>query len=136
MVEDAGAARVGEELGPEADQAPGRDEVLHPDPARAVVDHLLEPALAQGDELGDETEVLLGDVDRDVLDGLVDLAVDDLGQHLRLADGELEPLAPHHLDEHGELQLASALHLPGVGPLGRAARRSRRCRPARRRAGP
>ena len=46
-------------------------------------------------------------------------AVDLAGQHRRLADGELEALAPHHLDEHGELQLAPALHLPGVGPLGR-----------------
>ena len=41
----------------------------------------------------------------------VDLAGDDLG----LADGELEALAAHHLDQHRELQLASALHLPRVG---------------------
>ena len=38
---------------------------------------------------------------------------------LRLADGELETLAPHRLDEHRELQLAAALHLPRVGSLGR-----------------
>ena len=46
----------------------------------------------------------------------VDLAGDDLG----LADGELEALASHRLDEHRELELAAALHLPRVGPLGRA----------------
>ena len=43
----------------------------------------------------------------------------DLARHdLRLADRELEALAPHRLDEHGELELAAALHLPGVGALG------------------
>ena len=43
------------------------------------------------------------------------LAVDLAGQHLRLADRELEAFAPHQLDEHRQLQLAAALHLPGVG---------------------
>ena len=41
------------------------------------------------------------------------------GDDLRLADGELEALAAHDLDEDRELQLAAALHLPGVRPLGR-----------------
>ena len=44
----------------------------------------------------------------------VDLAGDDLG----LADGELEALAAHHLDEHRELELAASLHLPRVGAVG------------------
>ena len=101
------------------DQAPGRHQVLEAHPAGAVVDDLLHPALAQGEQLGDDAEVLLGHVDRHPVDRLVDLAVDLAGQHLGLADGELEALAAHHLDEHGELQLAPALHLPGVGPLGR-----------------
>ena len=51
--------------------------------------------------------------------GLVELAVDDPGDHLRLADGELEALPPHDLDEDRELQLAAALDLPGVRSLGR-----------------
>ena len=42
VVQQAGAARLGEELGAEADQAAGGDEVLHAHPAGAVVDHLLE----------------------------------------------------------------------------------------------
>ena len=45
----------------------------------------------------------------------MDLAVDLLRDHLRLADGELETLAPHVLDEDGQRQLAAALHLPRVG---------------------
>ena len=62
---------------------------------------------------------LVGHVDGHAVDRLVDDAVDLPGQHLRLADGELEALAAHHLDEHGELQLAATLDLPRVGPLGR-----------------
>ena len=91
-------------------------EVLHPRPAGAVVDHLLHAALAQREQLRDDADVLLGDVDRDALDRLVPLAVDVLRQHLRLADRELEALAAHQLDEHRELELAAALHLPGVRP--------------------
>ena len=47
------------------------------------------------------------------------MPVDELRHDLRLADRQLEPLAPHQLDEHGQLQLAAALHLPGVRALGR-----------------
>ena len=90
------------------------DEVLHARPAGAVVDHLLQPPLAQREQLRDDADVLLGHVDRDALDRLVALAVDLLRQHLGLADGQLEALAAHQLDEHRELQLAAALHLPGV----------------------
>ena len=40
-------------------------------------------------------------------------------EHLRLADRQLEALAAHQLDEHRELQLAAALHLPRVRARGR-----------------
>ena len=99
--------------------AAGRHEVLEPHPAGAVVDHLLHPALAQGEQLREHADVLLGRVDREPLDRLVHLAVDLARHDLRLADRELEALAAHQLDEHRELQLAAALHLPGVRPLGR-----------------
>src|SRR5438093_12762039 len=60
------------------DQPPGRDHVLEPDPALAVVDDLqhLAPPLAQG--LGHGPEVVLADVDGEVLDRLHELAVDPL----------------------------------------------------------
>ena len=106
------------QLGAEADQAAGRHEVVEAHPAGAVVDDLLHAALAQGEQLGDDAHELLGHVDGEAVDRLVDDAVDLAGEHLRLADGELEALAAHHLDEHGELQLAAALDLPGVGALG------------------
>ena len=99
--------------------AAGRHEVLEPHPAGAVVDHLLHAALAQGEQLRQHADVLLGRVDREPLDRLVHLAVDLARHDLRLADRELEALAAHELDEHRQLQLAAALHLPGVRPLGR-----------------
>ena len=40
------------------------------------------------------------------------------GEHLGLADGQLEALAAHGLHQDGELELAAALDLPGVGALG------------------
>ncbi len=40
-------------------------------------------------------------------------------EHLRLADGQFEALPAHQLDEHRELELAAALHLPRVRPPGR-----------------
>ena len=75
--------------------------------------------LADGEQLRDRAEVLLGYVDRDALDRLVELAVDLLGEHDRLADVELETLAAHLLDEDRQLQLATSLDLPGIGSIGR-----------------
>jgi hypothetical protein len=75
-------------------------------------------ALAQREQLRDDADVSSGTsiATRSTARAL---AVDLAGQHLRLADGELEAFAAHQLDEHRELQLAAALHLPRVRPLGR-----------------
>jgi hypothetical protein len=53
------------------------------------------------------------------LDGLVHLAVDLVGEHHRLADGELEALASHLLDQDRELEFTASLDLPRVRPFGR-----------------
>src|SRR2546423_1683202 len=79
------------------------DEVFHASPAGSVVDHLLHATLAQREQLRHDADVVLGDVDRDALDGLMTLAVDLAGQHLRLSDSELEAFATHQLDEDREL---------------------------------
>jgi len=47
VVKDPSAARLGQELRAEADQASRRNEVLHPHPTGAVIDHVLETALPQ-----------------------------------------------------------------------------------------
>ena len=112
---------------------PGRGSPAGPGRRRAPSGQL---ALAPGDELGDGAEVLGGHVHRQLLERLVQLAVDRAGDDLRPADGQLEALAAHRLDEHGQRELAAALHLPGVGALGGQHAQRRRCRRARRRAGP
>ncbi len=53
-----------------------------------------------------------------MFDGLHELAVDALGDDLGARDHELEAFAAHHLDEHGELELAAAEDLEGVGRAG------------------
>ena len=63
--------------------------------------------------------MLLGSVDDHVLPGLLQLAVDRLGDDLRLTDGELETFATHGLDEDGQRHLATTLDFPGVRTLGR-----------------
>src|SRR6476661_3525682 len=118
VVGDARSARLGEELGAEADEATAGHEELHADPAGAVVGHLLHAPLAGGHDLRDGAEELLGGVDGEALDGLVDLPVDLAGDDLRLADGQLVALAAHLLDEDGERELTTALDLPGVRTLG------------------
>src|SRR6478735_8028093 len=117
VVGDAGATGLGEELGAEADEATAGHEELHADPAGPVVGHLLHAALASGHDLRDGAEELLRGVDREALDGLVDLAVDLARDDLRVADGQLVALAAHLLDEDGERELTTALDLPGVRTL-------------------
>ena len=73
--------------------------------------------LRRGHQLRDRADELVGTVDGHRLERLVQLAVDGPGDHLRLADGQLEAFAAHLLDEDGQRQLATALHLPGVGPV-------------------
>ena len=117
VVQQAGAARVGQEFGAEADQPSCRNDVLHPDPAGPVVDHLFQPAFAHRQHLDDRALVLRRRVNRQALHRLVHLAVHQLGDHLRLAHRQLEALTAHDLHQDRKLQLAAALHLPGVGPL-------------------
>ena len=76
----------------------------------------MSPHAAAGPRLGDDDALkVLGHVDDQILHRLaahaVDLLRDDVGpRHL-----ELVSLAPHHLDENGQLQLAAADHLHLLG---------------------
>ena len=80
-----------------------------------MVRHLDHLALAVCEELRDGAEVFLRAVDGQLFERLVDLAVDCLGDNLRLTDGELEALATHLLDEDGESELSTTLDLPRIG---------------------
>src|SRR5439155_13030776 len=96
-----------------ADQPSCGNPELEPHAAAAVIDHLGHHAPAFADLRDDDTLMILGHVDDQVLDRLDDLAVDFFGHDVRPRDLELEALAPHHLDENRELQLAAPddLHL-------------------------
>ena len=61
---------------------------------------------------------VLGAIDDQQFQRLVQLAVDGLGQDFGLADGQLEAFAAHHFDQDGELQFAAAHHFEGVGAAG------------------
>ena len=83
-----------------------------------MVGHLDHLALARSEALDDGADEVFGDVDGEELVGLHELAVDALGDDLGARDHELEAFAAHHLDEHGELELAAAEDLEGVGRAG------------------
>ena len=82
-----------------------------------MVDHVLETALAEREQLRDHAHVVLRRVDCEPFHRLVDFPVDVPGDDLRLAHGELEAFAAHQLDENRELQLATSLHLPRIRSL-------------------
>ena len=120
VVHDPGASGVGEELRPEPDQPARRQVKLQAHAPAAVVDHARHRALPRPDQRDDDALVLLGHVDQEVFDRLEDGAVSLARDDLRPRDLQLEPLAPHHLDEDRQLQLAPAddVHLLGrVGVL-------------------
>ena len=119
LVEQRGPAGVREELAAIADQAADRQDELHPDAAVGVGRHLLEAALARGKRLLDRADVVGRDVDRDPLVRLLGLAVDRPQEDLGARGGQLEALAPHLLDEDGQLELAAAADLERVAALGR-----------------
>ena len=86
--------------------------------AAVLIVHHRHLALATGDDVDDLAGVLLGEVDREVLDGLVLDAVDLVDDHLGLADLQLVALAAHRLDEDGEVQHATPVDDPAIGRLG------------------
>ena len=113
-VHDGGAARIGQNFAAQPDQSARRHMKLQADPAGAVVDHLGHLALARAQLFNDHPEEVLGTIDDQKLQRLLHLAVDGPRKDFRLTDHQLEPLAAHHLDDNGELELAAAHHLERV----------------------
>src|SRR4029077_14159777 len=89
------------------------------DPAVRVARDLLEAALAAGDGGLDLADVVRRDVDGDALIRLLHLAADLAQEDLGSRRGQLEALAPHLLDEDGQLELATAADLEGLTRVGR-----------------
>ena len=115
VAREAGAARHRHELALEADQAAGRHAILDAHAAVAIDDHVREFRFSQSELLHHRTLVLFRDVHRQGLERLLLDAVDDLLQHLRLADGQFIALAPHVLDQDGQVQFAATGDAEHVG---------------------
>ena len=119
MVHDAGAAGVGEELRPVAEEPAGRDPEGEPHHPLPRILHLGQLAPARPQLLHDDAHVLLGHVDHQLLVRLEPLAVrPQLGDDPRPRHLELVPLAPHRLHQDAEVELAPAGDGVGIGAVG------------------
>ena len=118
VVHDTVSVGVGEELGTVAHQAAGRDAELDMGGAAVAGAHVDQLRLAGAELLHHGADVCLRHLDHEVLDRLAEHAVDGFGDDLRAADLELIALAAHGLDQDGQVQLAAAADLEGVGGIG------------------
>ncbi|KAG0772097.1 hypothetical protein G6F22_015982 [Rhizopus arrhizus] len=98
----------GLELVLETDQATGRDRVFQAHAALAVRLHVLQLALAGAQLFHHAALVDFFDVHHQLLDRLHHLAVDFLDDHFRARHGQLVAFATHVLDQHRQVQLATA----------------------------
>src|SRR6185437_3889250 len=108
VADQAGAAGQRHELALEPDQSARRYAVLQARAAVAIDRHVRELGATGAEGLHDRALVLGIDVDGQRLERLVDLAVDDLRQHLRARYGKLIAFAAHILDQDRQVQLAAA----------------------------
>ena len=136
VVQQAGAARLGEELGADAEQAARRDLELDAHAAGAGVDHVGHLAAALLQLLHDRAGVRFLDVDDERFVRLHGLAVDVLEDDLRARQRELEAFAAHVLGEDREVQLAASGDFEAVGHGRSRARAARRLCAARARGVP
>src|SRR5437667_7961363 len=117
-VHDDGAARVGQQLTAQSDQPSAGDPELDPHAPVAVVVHIHDFALARTQLLHDHADEFFGNVNREALDWLHQLAIHSFGYDLGLSDHQFVAFAAHHLDQNGKLQLAAAHHDECVGITG------------------
>ena len=112
--------RVGQELRAEADQPARGNAELEPHAAAAVVHHLRHHAACASPTCAMTTPwKSSGTSMTSSSTGSTLLAVDLLGDDLRPRHLQLEALAPHHLDQDRQLQLAAADDLHLLGRVGR-----------------
>jgi hypothetical protein len=116
MVEDAGAARVGEKLRAITDEPTRGNDVFQTHAAFARRPHVLHAAPAPAQLFDHRTVVGLVEIDDQFLIGLQLFPVGPLLEdHLWLGNHQLVAFAAHGFDQHRQVQLAAAQHLEGVG---------------------
>src|SRR5579859_3390409 len=101
-VNERGAARVGEQLAAEADEAARRNFEFEANAAGAVIAHLGHFAAAGAERFHDDADEIVGDVDDDALLRLQLAAVFIANNDFGLADHEFEAFAAHGFDEKEE----------------------------------
>ena len=84
-----------------------------------MIVHVCHFTFTRAELLHHDSDEFLGNVDSEMLHRFHQLAVDALGDDLRLANHQFVAFAAHHLDQNGELQLSPAQHFerirrPGV----------------------
>ena len=101
-----------------SDQAAAGHAELDAHAPVAMIVHVGDFALARAELLHDDADEFFWHIDREMLHRFHQLAIDALGDDLRLADHEFVTFAAHHLDEDGKLQFAAAQHFERIGCAG------------------
>ena len=103
----------------EANQTASRNAESHTHPVAFAHIHGLHLALAVSHQLGDSALVFARNIDGHQFIWLVNLAVNNLGNHLWLTYRELKAFATHGLNQHGERHFTAALNFPSIRTLSR-----------------
>ena len=83
-----------------------------------MIVHIEDFTLARAELFHHYADELFRHVHGQLLNRLHELAIHPLGDDLRLAHHEFEAFAAHHLDQDGQLQLATANDLHLLGTVG------------------
>src|SRR5215471_7354405 len=113
-----GAACVGEQLAAQANESAARHTKFDSHAPIAMIVHVGYFAFARTELLHHYSDKFFWNVDREVLDGLQELAVNLLGHDFRFPDHQFVTFSPHHFKENRELKLAPPEHLERVRAVG------------------
>ncbi len=105
-----GAARVGQQLAAQSDQAARGNLEIQPHTAGTVIAHLQHFAAAAANGFHDDADKILRDVDYQAFHRLHFPAVDGVHHDFRFANHQLKAFAPHGFDQDRQLQFAAAQH--------------------------
>src|SRR5581483_1992324 len=100
------------------DQAAAGHTKFHAYAAVAVIVHVDNLGFARAELLHHHPDEFFRNVDGQSLDWFHELALDASSDYLRLADHQFVAFAPHHFDQDGKLEFASAHHFEGVRRAG------------------
>src|SRR5205807_7578882 len=98
----------------QADEPAAGNAEFNAHPAVAMVVHLDHLTFARAQFFDDHAHKIFGNIDGQHLHGLHELAIDSLGDDLRLANHEFISIAAHGFNKDGELKLATSHDLERI----------------------